>query len=350
MAVNLRIAVVGCGPLGARRARTLRTLGIDELRFADHDAARARILRARLGGSVLGSTSVTAAESDAVLVCAPPGARVALALEAIRAGAHVFVEAPLGDGLAGVGFLLEAAAARGRVVMVGARLRFHPALERIRALVQTRAIGRVYAGAVWLGTAAADAADPARESERLLGNGDDAAVESLQWLDVIRWMFGQPAEVTAAPTGAPADASGGEHPGAAILRFDSGLLLQIFVDSLRGERATRVELVGTDGTLTWWAGEAQLALERPGGSERRVERLPVDLATLEEAEMRHFLACVLTGRTPISDGAEGRATLSLALAIQRSSRLRRALPLGDHLRRSGDRRRVSGALRLVHVT
>jgi len=350
MPVSLRIAVVGCGPLGARRARTLRALGIDELRFVDHDAERARMLQAKLGGSVLGSMSATAAESDAVLVCTAPAARVALAVEAIRAGAHVFVEAPLGDGLGGVGLLLEAAAARGRVVMVGSRLRFHPAIERIRALVQTRTIGRVYAGALWLGTGTPDGADAVRQPEGLHADGDGATGENVQWLDVIRWLFGQPAEVMAVPTSASADAIGAEDSGAAILRFESGLLLQILADSLRGQRATRVELVGTEGTLTWSAGESQVALERLGGAERRVERLPVDLATLEEAEMRHFLACVLTGRTPISDGGEGRATLSLALALQRSGRLRRALPVGDHARRSAGRRGVSGALRLVHAT
>jgi UDP-N-acetylglucosamine 3-dehydrogenase len=349
MAVSLRIAVVGCGPLGARRARTLRALGIDELRLADHDAERARMLQAKIGGTVLGSTSAIAAESDAVIVCTPPPLRVGAAVEAIRAGAHVFVEAPLGDGLGGIGLLLEAAAARGRVVMVGSRLRFHPALERIRALVQTRTIGRVYAGALWLGTGTPDrGVDAARLADTAGADADGAAAESLQWLDVVRWLFGQPAEVMAAPAGGSAEA--GEDPGAAILRFESGLLLQIFADGLRGHRATRVELVGTEGTLTWSAGESQVALERLGGAERRVERLPVDLATLEEAEMRHFLACILTGRTPISDGGEGRATLSLALALQRSSRLRRALAVGDHARRFGDRRRVTGTLRLVHAT
>ncbi len=349
MAVSLRIAVVGCGQLGARRARTLRALGIDELRLADHDAERARILQAKLGGSVLGSTSAAAAESDAVIVCSPPATRIALAVEAIRAGAHVFVEAPLGDGLGGVGLLLEAAAARGRVVMVGSRLRFHPALERIRALVQTRTIGRVYAGSLWLGTGASDRAEAVREADASGAGVRGAATESLQWLDVIRWLFGQPAEVMAVPTETSAEGVG-DDPGAAILRFESGLLLQIFADSLRGHRATRVELVGTEGTLTWSAGESQVALERLGGAERRVERLPVDLATLEEAEMRHFLACLLTGRTPISDAGEGRATLSLALALQRSSRLRRTLSVGEHARRFSGRRGVSGTLRLVHAT
>lgn len=348
MAVSLRIAVVGCGPLGARRARTLRALGIDELRFADHDAQRARMLQATLGGSVLGSTSATAAESDAVVLCTPAASRVGLAVEAIRVGAHVFVEAPLGDGLGGIGLLLEAAAARGRVVMVGSRLRFHPAMERIRALVQTRTIGRVYAGTLWLGTGGGEGGDGVREAEGAHGAGP--AVESLQWLDVIRWLFGQPAEVMAVPGNGAGDGNAVEEAGAAILRFENGLLLQVFADGLRGQRATRVELVGTEGTLAWSAGESQVALERLGGTERRVERLPVDLAALEEAEMRHFLACVLTGRTPISDGGEGRATLSLALAMQRSSRLRRALPVGDHARRSAGRRGASGGLRLVHAT
>jgi UDP-N-acetylglucosamine 3-dehydrogenase len=354
--MSLRIAVVGCGGLGMRRAHTLHALGIDDLRFTDQDDERARKLQTALGGRVVKSASAAAATADAVVVCTPPASRVGLALEGVRAGAHAFVEAPVADGLGGVGLLLEAAASRGRAVMVGSRLRFHPAMERIRSLLQARTLGRVYAGSIWVGVGvgSGESASGAANAEGAVASGRDGTPESVQWLDAMRWIFGQPFDVTAVPAGACPEGKGGDDPGAdisaAILRFESGLLLQLYADGLRGQRATHLELVGTEGTLSWSAAESRITLQRSGGTDRRVERVPVDPATLEEAEMRHFLACVLTGRTPVSDGLEGRATLSLALALQRSARLRRALPVGDGGRRSSGRRAAWGSLRLVHAT
>lgn len=349
--VTLRVAVVGCAAVGAKRAHTLRALGVDALTFADDDAERARQLHASVGGAVADSVSQAAANSDAVIICSPPQSRVRLALEAIRAGAHVFVEAPLGDNVAGVGVLLEQAGARNRALMVGSRFRFHPAVERIRMLLEARTLGRVYAVSMWIGTGAPTFGDYPGSPLETPADGDyGLVVQSMPWLDVLRWLFGRPMDVTAVGASVYPDGVAPNGVCAAIVRFESEAILQLYTDAFLGCDATRLEVVATAGTLHWSAGKGQITLERWQDSERRVEHVPADAATLEEAEMRHFLACVLTGRSPISNGAEGRATLMLALAVQRACRLRRMLPLPESGRRWRTRRSLSTSLRLVHAT
>ncbi len=344
--MSLRVAIVGCGSAGSRRARALRDLGVDTLAFVDLDVQRARRLADLLGGTIASSAAAAAAQANAVIVCAPPPARVSAAVAAIQAGAHVFVEAPPGDALAGASVLVDAAATRQRVLMVGSPLRFHPAVERIRGLLEAHALGRVYAMALSVGAAPGDGdVDVGR-----LGAGRRGAIHvAVEWLDAIRWLFGQPLDVTASQASIYPGLPDGDDPCAAILRFESGALAQVYTDPFRGRETTRLEILGTDGRLQWWAGEERIVLERWGGLDR-VECVPANDTALEEAEMRHFLACVLTGRMPVSDGADGKATLALTLAVQRASRLRRALPVGGPGRRGSAARSLPAQLHLVRAT
>lgn len=349
--MSLRVAVVGCADVGARRAHTLRTLGIDALTFTDHDTKRARQLQAKLGGAVADSAAEAAGNADAVLICTPPGSRIGLALEAIRAGAHVFVEAPLGDSVAGTNLLLEAAGVRNKALMVGSRFRFHPALERIRTLLEARTVGRVYAVSMWIGMGVPTwGGCPECAFEAQLASSYGRVAQSVQWFDVLRWIFGRPLDVVAVSASVYPDGAASDDLCATVVRLENGGIMQVYADAFQASDATRLEVVGTGGTLHWSAGKSQITLERWRDSERYVEQVPAECAGLEEAEMRHFLACVLTGRTPLSDGLEGRAALMLALAVQRSCRLRRALPLTEDGRRLGTRRGLSASLRLVHAT
>jgi predicted dehydrogenase len=134
----------------------------------------------------------------------------------------------------------------------------------------------------------------------------------------------------------------------AIVRLERGGLVQVCVDDLRGPGSTRIEVVGTEGTIIWVAGDDRIAVSRLGGRERRDEQIPVDEGEITGAELRHFFACVLTGRKPVMDVTEGRVVLELALAIRRAARTRRTAVLGEQTR-GGGRRGLPPLLRLVHA-
>jgi predicted dehydrogenase len=349
--VSLRAAIVGCGSAGTRRAYALRALGIDDITVTDRHAERARNLAAAVGGATVGSVARAAAGCDAVLVCTPAECRALFALAAVRQGAHVFIEAPLSDRIEEVRPLLEGSTASGRVLMVGSRCRFHPGLARIRALIEARTLGRVYAASMWLGTALAGRARPqdgdggtVTESRRC------SLVESAQWFDTLLWLFGKPVEVTAMCGSASPRATDGEGAHAALVRMGNGAVVQVHTDAFRGPEASRIDVVGTDGVLHWSADDDRIVLHRLGGRERREEHVPAREDEVDRAELRHFFACVLSGRSPEADGREGSASLALMLAVRRAARIRRALALGDDLGRFGRRRCVSTVLRLVHAS
>ena len=139
---RLRVGVVGCGLMGARRAAAL---GGDELVVCtDFRRAAAEALADEHGGkAVAGIDDVLAEEPDVVIVAATPDALPNLACAALDAGAHVLVEKPAGTGVADVDRIDDAARRSGRLVKVGFNHRFFPGIARATMMAASGEFGEV---------------------------------------------------------------------------------------------------------------------------------------------------------------------------------------------------------------
>lgn len=138
-----RLAVIGAGAWGVNHVRVAATEPRCELAaIADPDDAalgRAAALapHARVSRDpdrVLGDPSI-----DAVIIATPSRTHVALAVEALAAGKHVLVEKPLALSLASAARLADPR----RVLLVGHLMVYHPAITRMRELVDAGALGRL---------------------------------------------------------------------------------------------------------------------------------------------------------------------------------------------------------------
>jgi predicted dehydrogenase len=128
----VRIAIIGCGSIGRRHAFNARTLGVDVVPV-DVNHTPAAGLAFDLG--VMGwSEELRAFDGvDAVLICTPAATHVAVAESLLRQGYKkaLYVEKPLATSVA------EADIFRTwphPVTMVGYNLRFHEAVEYLRAV------------------------------------------------------------------------------------------------------------------------------------------------------------------------------------------------------------------------
>ena len=80
---------------------------------------------------------------DAVVIATPVPSHHALAKAALEAGKHVFVEKPLAWTVAEARELERLAGDRGRTLMVGHLLRFHPGVVKLRELIDAGELGDV---------------------------------------------------------------------------------------------------------------------------------------------------------------------------------------------------------------
>jgi predicted dehydrogenase len=331
-ATSLRAVVVGTGSIGGRHARNLRQVGVRHVALCDLDGARAAKLAREIDADEI---SVDLGEllarfrPQAVLVCTPPASHLAIAEQALAAGAHVFCEKPLAPSLDGVDRLLAQVDRSGRVLMMGMCYRFHPVIRRLREHVAAGSVGRLLAAHLWAGQYLPDWhpwADYRREysAQRRLGGG--VLLDSIHSLDTVRWALGEPVEVTGM-LGKVSDLEiDTEDVAVAVLRLASGALVEVHVDYLQRHGQSRTEVVGSDGNLVVEGGG--LRWRRTGDTAWTEERFDADVNAMYSAELREFVECATTGRQPVACGREGRATLALAAAVRESAETGRLVRLG----------------------
>src|SRR3954464_10184125 len=136
----MRLAIVGCGLVGRKRA--VAAAGHEIVVVCDRDENRATELASITNARTTADwRDAVKAEVDAVLVATTHDQLAGIAIGAIEAGRDVLVEKPAGRTLAEVQAIAAAAAKHGRVVKTGFNHRFHPAFLKARELVNSGALG-----------------------------------------------------------------------------------------------------------------------------------------------------------------------------------------------------------------
>lgn len=140
---DLRIGVAGAGYWGRKLMRTCDELGVLAA-VCDVDEDRIRSAREAHPGVVATTNfgELTAAV-DAVVIATPAQFHAPLALAAIRAGRHVFVEKPLALSVVDAQQIVDAANRASVRAVVGHVLLYHPALRALSEAVARGAIGEV---------------------------------------------------------------------------------------------------------------------------------------------------------------------------------------------------------------
>jgi predicted dehydrogenase len=140
-----RIAQVGVGQWGRNLARNFSQLGELVLLCDENAEMRSELEElyphARVTGDyddMLGDESV-----DAVVIATPVPTHYEFAKRALEADKHVFVEKPPAMRGAEMEELVSLAEGRGRVLMPGHLLLYHPAVRKVKQLVDSGELGDV---------------------------------------------------------------------------------------------------------------------------------------------------------------------------------------------------------------
>jgi predicted dehydrogenase len=261
-------------------------------------------------------------EVEAVVVTAPTPAHYELAKAALLTGRHVFVEKPIALAVDEAEDLAALAEARGRVLMVGHLLMYHPAVARLKQMVDGGELGEVYylyASRLNLGQV--------RRSEN--------AMWSLAPHDisVALYLLGEEPQAVAAQ-GLTYLQSGIPDTVFLTLRFASGRAAHIHVSWLDPHKVRRITVVGsqkmavfddvdsTEKLRIYDKGVQRPAYDSYGDSlSLRFGDISIPRIDMREPlrlECQHFIDCIINGQTPLSDGRNGVQVLRVLEAGQRS--------------------------------
>ncbi len=139
-----RVGVVGAGYWGANLIRNCHQMGVLAA-VCETDLSSLNAVRETYPGIALYSDMDQLLDHnklDAVVIAAPAAAHAALALRAIAARKHVFVEKPLALSVRDAQQVVEAAESAGVTLVVGHVLLYHPAVRALLECVNSGRIGR----------------------------------------------------------------------------------------------------------------------------------------------------------------------------------------------------------------
>ena len=322
------ILVVGCGSIGQRHIRNLRALGEADVRAYDPD--RSRLAEAvAIGASECDSLDAAfAASPGAVLICTPPVHHAEGALQALAAGAHVFIEKPLSLSLSEADAVLTSARASGRAVVVGHNLRFDPGLRTAKRLLDEEAIGRILLVVSEFGQHLGQwrRGDYRTTYSARREEGGGIVLDASHELDYVRWLAGEPRSVAAMLGSSGSLEVDVEDAAVIIMRMRSGALATVSLDMLQRSYARRCKLVGSEGSIEWDL-KGGLRLFRASEGEWKSWSPAPDLNAMYVDELREFLAAVRTGTGPAAGADDARSTLAIALAAKQASAERREIAL-----------------------
>ncbi|WP_255717874.1 Gfo/Idh/MocA family protein [Dyadobacter sp. CY345] len=130
----LRVLVVGCGNMGASHAIAYQLSDGFEICGIVSTGKSKEVLNEKLGGGYAlysdYETALNETRPDAVCISTYPDTHETFAIQALEAGAHVFIEKPLAASVEGAKRVVAAAKVAGKKVVVGYILRHHPSWER----------------------------------------------------------------------------------------------------------------------------------------------------------------------------------------------------------------------------
>lgn len=312
MSGDPRIAQVGCGHWGKNLARNFAELGVLAAVADDHADTAARIA-AQHGVAARSFEAILADDAiDGVSLATPAITHADMALRAIAAGKHVFVEKPLALDPAEGMRVVEAAETAGRVLMIGHLLQYHPIFLELKRLVEAGTFGRlryVYSNRLSLGKF--------RQEENVLWSF------APHDLSMILGLLGEePDQVTAEGAAILSDSIADWS--ICNMRFPSGARAHVQTSWLHPFKEQRLVVVGDDAMAVFedsapdWSRRLAIyrhGIDRSGSGPVPVKAEPEYIAVAQDeplqAECRHFVECVRTGARPRTDGREGLRVLNV---------------------------------------
>jgi predicted dehydrogenase len=335
----LKVLMIGLGGIGQRHLRNLHTLLGDDLQVAAFRVRRLTqvltdTLQIEQGADIEKKYGIKVfndldqaldTRPDLTLVCNPSSLHIPVALQAAKAGSHLFLEKPLSHNLDGVDELISEVERRRLVALVGYQLRFHPCLKRLAELIRGGEIGRLVAvrmevGEYLPGWHTYEDYRQMYAARPDLGGG--VVLSQIHEMDQIYSLFGLPERVFAV---------GGHLTRLEIAVEDTASVLMqcradgravpvhLHLDYIQRPPSRQYQIIGDAGKILIDLRTASLTHYDAEGQVR--EQVTYDQFQRNQLfldQVTHLLACIRGEQSPLVSVRDGAQSLRMALAAKES--------------------------------
>jgi len=309
-----KVAIIGAGRWGTNHIRTASSiLGNNNILVCDTDSnTRLRVKSAFPGIEFTTSYSdvIKSPDYQMVIVATPAETHYKLAKELLSNGKHVLVEKPITLELTEAKELVEIADKQNCTLMVGHVLMYHPAVNKLKELVDKGAIGKlqyIYSNRLNLGAI--------RSEENILWSFAPHDVSLIQYIT-----GDNPESITA--HGADFIQEGIEDTTLTYLKYPGGVNAHIFVSWLHPFKEQRLVVIGNEGMLVFEDSlpSEKLKLYKKGFRnddgvlakfDYKYEVIDFENKMPLGEEQIHFYNAVINNTKPLTDGVHAYEVLNI---------------------------------------
>lgn len=348
--MSMGFGIVGTGMIAHFHAKAIQSMANGRIVACfNQNVEKAKAFAAEYGGTAYSTLDELLADRNVgiVTICTPSGAHRDPAIAAANVGKHVVVEKPLEISLQRCDDIIQACEKNGVKLCTIFPSRFSAANMALKEAIEAGRFGRLtlgdtyvkwwrtqeyYDGGGWRGTWALD-------------GGGAFMNQAIHNVDLLCWLMGDVAEIAGFTGTLAHERIEVEDVGVACLKFANGAIGVMEATTaawpgllkkteIHGSKGTVV--VEQDSVVRW-----EFAEEKPEDTEIR-SRLGANSASSggasdpkaisfvgHQMQLEDFVEAISTGRQPRVDGAEGRKSVEIILALYeaaktgQSQRLRR---------------------------
>ena len=329
----MNIGILGGGNISGTHARAAAAIpGVKLVAFHGSNHERTAKLAEPYGAPVYDNLDgfLSHQPMDIVAIGSPSGLHAQQGIAAARRRLHVLVEKPLDITTNRADELIAACDNAGVKLGIFFQDRLRPAVAEIKKMIDSGELGRpvmiagrvrwyrppeYYSQSKWRGT-------------WVLDGGGALMNQAIHTVDLVQWMFGPIARVSATVATRVHEIEV-EDTAAAVIEFASGAIGTIeAATSLYPGYPRRLEVTGSNGTVILEddklvridlrsSSPASSAVAAPpaAGAPENVSSPVVSDASAHQRVIEDFIQTIRTGRVPACDGREGRRSVELVEAI-----------------------------------
>jgi UDP-N-acetylglucosamine 3-dehydrogenase len=313
----MKLLLIGVGRWGMNHLKTLTKL-VDELYVVDSDPGQLKVVHEFSIPSDHLSTDYHdfLGRVDGVDVVTPADSHLAICNECFDRKKDVFVEKPIAFTSAEAKVMVSEASKRGVILQVGHIFRYHPAVSKIKQILEEGKLGTVqYAYGHFMGF------------KRPRTDVGVTQTDAIHYFDLFNYLFNEPPHAVTAVVknylNLPLDDT-------SVSALDyHGKIVYIEAGYMPPEKRRDIAIVGDRASLYCDFQKNSLLFcenrhERQGGKcvalEGESRSLPVETQEPLTTELKAFLESIRSRSRPLADGQAGYEALKIVEVCYESSR------------------------------
>ena len=327
----MKILIVGLGSIGKRHLTNIISTTNNEVivytKRTDLDSLTKK--NVKIFNDI---ESCISENPDAAFITNETAYHIPIAKKLAKLGLDLFIEKPLSNTMKDVKELLQITKRKKLVTLMGCNLRFDRSIEKIKSLIDSKKIGRIISVKVECGTYL-PAWHPNENYTKGYASRDDlgggVVLTCIHELDYLYWFFGEIKEVFSL-TGKFSNLNiSTSDLSAIIMKFKNNIIAEVHLDYFQKPEVRSCKIIGTKGTIYWNSTDNEVRLydfkKSKWISKLRVKNYDKNEEYVKE--LKYFIQCVNKNKKSMNNLSKGEYVLRIALAIIKSSKLKRYIKI-----------------------